>query len=403
MAPASAFERLVAPIPPAVFFADYWERRPVLVRRSAPSHYDDLLTLDDLDRHIRSGTSSHQFLELIERGNRMPHESWTRVRADGREPFRVVDVESLLDRMSRGATVLLTNSELAFPMISSFLEALAAELRCAAQANLYATPPQSQGFAPHADPHHIFVLQIHGEKSWRLDEASAPIVVWSVPVDGRPEERSEAGHEVEIHAGDLLYVPRGVVHSAETTESGSVHVTVGPLLETWAHVLRRLADAAAREPAFQRLAPHGLASPGERARFADEFVRGVHEFARDLDAEKVGAALAPDRPPVAVPRTLASVIAPPPLGLDSLVYTDPHAKLAVERSDDCVTVRVGPRRFSLPAILLAALESILSGVPLRVRDIVGVEDDAGKLALARRLLAEGVIVVEPPSRGGEPG
>lgn len=35
-------------------------------------------------------------------------------------------------------------------------------------ANAYLTPPNSQGFAPHYDDIEAFVLQIEGEKMWRV-------------------------------------------------------------------------------------------------------------------------------------------------------------------------------------------------------------------------------------------
>ena len=36
------------------------------------------------------------------------------------------------------------------------------------QANSYYTPRRSQGFAVHHDTHDVFVLQVAGEKHWRV-------------------------------------------------------------------------------------------------------------------------------------------------------------------------------------------------------------------------------------------
>jgi lysine-specific demethylase/histidyl-hydroxylase NO66 len=37
-------------------------------------------------------------------------------------------------------------------------------------ANMYLTPPGTQGFAPHYDDVEVFILQLEGKKRWRLYE-----------------------------------------------------------------------------------------------------------------------------------------------------------------------------------------------------------------------------------------
>jgi ribosomal protein L16 Arg81 hydroxylase len=43
--------------------------------------------------------------------------------------------------------------------------------------------------------------------------------------------------DVELEAGDALYLPRGYVHAALTTDVDSVHLTIGVLSTTWYDVL----------------------------------------------------------------------------------------------------------------------------------------------------------------------
>jgi NAD(P)-dependent dehydrogenase (short-subunit alcohol dehydrogenase family) len=47
---------------------------------------------------------------------------------------------------------------------------LAADLGHPTQVNAYITPPSSRGFSPHYDVHDVFVLQVAGEKHWRIHE-----------------------------------------------------------------------------------------------------------------------------------------------------------------------------------------------------------------------------------------
>jgi len=43
---------LINPIPKAVFFKEYWEQKPLVVRRGQKDYFSSLLSLDDVDRAI---------------------------------------------------------------------------------------------------------------------------------------------------------------------------------------------------------------------------------------------------------------------------------------------------------------------------------------------------------------
>ena len=100
---------------------------------------------------------------------------------------------------------------------------------CFVGANVYLTPPGSQGFAPHYDDIEAFVLQLEGQKRWRLYDPRTPDEV--LPrVSSQNFEQDELGEcilDVVLEPGDLLYFPRGVIHQAVTQdENHSLHITV---------------------------------------------------------------------------------------------------------------------------------------------------------------------------------
>ena len=55
-----------------------------------------------------------------------------------------------------------------WPAIQAFTRRLVEELGHPAQVNAYITPESSRGFDPHYDVHDVFVLQVDGEKHWRV-------------------------------------------------------------------------------------------------------------------------------------------------------------------------------------------------------------------------------------------
>src|SRR3974390_2309223 len=46
--------------------------------------------------------------------------------------------------------------------------------------------------------------------------------------------------ELELKQGDLLYLPRGYVHAAHTSQVHSAHVTIGISVYTWVELLSEL-------------------------------------------------------------------------------------------------------------------------------------------------------------------
>jgi len=102
---------------------------------------------------------------------------------------------------------------------------------CATGCNVYCTPPNSQGFAPHYDDIDAFVCQIEGEKRWRVYE---PLEDEQYPrVSSKNFTQEEIMHQRVLFdgvlsAGDVLYMPRGAIHQAECSRGDelSVHATI---------------------------------------------------------------------------------------------------------------------------------------------------------------------------------
>lgn len=111
------------------------------------------------------------------------------------------------------------------------------------------------GVPTHFDAQDIFVVQLHGEKRWRI----APNIDVKYPIEGATlGARSAAGHQVmpeghrtiDLAPGSVLFLPRGTWHDTQTTGGEeSVHLVVQCKLPTWSDVLRSMLD----NPAMQTL------------------------------------------------------------------------------------------------------------------------------------------------------
>ncbi|KAH8318455.1 hypothetical protein KR067_001007 [Drosophila pandora] len=100
---------------------------------------------------------------------------------------------------------------------------------CLVGANVYLTPPNSQGFAPHYNGIEAIVLQVEGRNRWRLYMPVKPTDMLARHSSGNFDqgELDEPIFDEVLEAGDVLYFPRGTVHQAITEkEQQSLHITL---------------------------------------------------------------------------------------------------------------------------------------------------------------------------------
>lgn len=102
---------------------------------------------------------------------------------------------------------------------------LESSLGCLVGCNAYITPEGHQGLAPHYDDVSIFCCQISGRKRWKLYSANPPLAN-HCSGDLDSESLGVPLQEVEMTPGDVLYLPRGVIHQAIGTDETSVHLTI---------------------------------------------------------------------------------------------------------------------------------------------------------------------------------
>jgi ribosomal protein L16 Arg81 hydroxylase len=142
-------------------------------------------------------------------------------------------------------------------------ESLETEFSRVVNTNAYITPGNTSGFTPHYDTHEVFVLQIAGHKHWRL--YASPLSLSHPNQLCTPQAMVGLEHTLALtlHRGDLLYLPRGTVHAAQTTDSFSAHVTIGVTMYTAVELLQDLLHEAMQIPALRASLPRGFATRGE--------------------------------------------------------------------------------------------------------------------------------------------
>jgi ribosomal protein L16 Arg81 hydroxylase len=116
-------------------------------------------------------------------------------------------------------------------------KAINCDLHCSSDCNVYISPDQSQGFEAHYDTHDVFVLQVAGNKHWKIYRNPIALPLANQPSIAFDCSNEEPLYDIELEQGDMIYMPKGYVHEAMTTDGVSAHITVGVYNTTWVRIL----------------------------------------------------------------------------------------------------------------------------------------------------------------------
>lgn len=236
---------LLCPMHVETFLEQNWENTPMYVKRDTPDYYKSLVSTPLLDEVLRK--NHIQFTKNID------ITSYSNgVRETHNPPGRALP-SVVWDYYRNKCSVRMLNPQTFIPTIHALNATLQEFFNCFVGANLYLTPPNSQGFAPHYDDVEAFILQVEGQKRWKLYKplnANEYLPRYS----SKNFDQSEIGEPILdtiVKAGDLLYLPRGTIHQGMTLgDTHSLHVTLSVYQKnSWCDFLEKLLPQALKQAA----------------------------------------------------------------------------------------------------------------------------------------------------------
>ncbi|MEP6717111.1 MAG: cupin domain-containing protein [Terriglobia bacterium] len=369
---ADRFRKLLEPLETDEFWARYWGREHLHLRRDG-AEYDSCLRIEDLDILLQSGQLPAAFLNVVTDGVLHPVEEWSRIRDSARGSDRVIQPERLFDFYLKGATLILNQAHHSIPRLAELCRQLAVEMGFPVHANIYITPPAAQGFALHTDYHEVFVLQIGGAKCWRLVPAG-----------------DAAGIRIEMRAGDLLYIPRGLPHEAISQDSSSIHVTLGFYAVYPFELLTDLAAKAGSDSRFQQ--------PFTPGKDADE--RGFQNAVTELLGETTAAEMRSLRFGTFVkeqapgwPGRLSDVLGLTGITLETVVCARPGIARKVTKAGKSIEVEFAEQKLTVPAFMGKCLDRMLTGEPFATKELQGMITDSGRIELVKKFVQAGFLTL----------
>lgn len=395
----AALADLVAPFTPAAFMAKYWEARPLHVARSTPFWCRDFPGVVDIDGLLaRADAGDIRLVRTMHGGGT---ESHVGKNGNGR-----LDLAAIYRAYGDRWTVVINHVHEKAPRVGRLAADLEEALCHWVGANLYFTPPRAQGFAPHADGHDVFVLQLAGRKRWRVFRPIVPL-----PLEGQKVEVDRTGLgrcllEIVLEPGHVLYMPRGFIHAGVADAEASVHLTIGVHPFRWVDLVNEAVGVASeRRVALRHSVPMDMRQGAPRAAEFERRLKAVLSALRHSDVARVAWQRLRHR------RTLKSHAAPDghfmaidrarSIGLRTVLERRRGLRCLVQIAGGRATVEFGENRVDGPVAIEPALRFIARHDRFSVAELPDDLTDGSKLVLTRRLVLEGLLTVDGASTAKE--
>jgi bifunctional lysine-specific demethylase and histidyl-hydroxylase NO66 len=351
--------------------------------------FEDLLSLDDVDRYLTTTALRTPFFRLVKAGAQIPESAYTRSgRTGSREVTGIANPARVAALFEDGATIVLQGMHRWSDPVARFCRDLELELGHPCQVNAYVTPPGAQGLDLHEDAHDVFVLQAFGRKRWEVHAA--------------PNETERDPLDVEVTSGDTIYLPAGTPHAARAQDVSSGHLTVGVHVTPWREVLTGVVGRVTADMDD----PVAAGWTDDIEGFAGQLRQRLAALASSLGEVDAGSEAGERRERFLSNRaqlargTIAERAAPIAVDDTTVVARRPGAVCEVARRADRLVVLLGDRRLEMPTWVERAMRRIAEldeDGELAVRDLTpALPDPPSRAVLVRRLIREGLLT----ARGG---
>jgi ribosomal protein L16 Arg81 hydroxylase len=416
-----AFEHIIQPISPEVFFREYWEKRPLHISRGKPGYYSELFSGNDVDTLLQFCKPKYPRVEIGKNNKRgYSLEVLEQMETTSVHDYGVPNSYNLYNTYTQGDTLVIYKLEEYWKPLAELCRAFEQYFSCLANAALFLTPKHAQGFPMHFDATDAFILQAEGSKVWRIYNASPYLALGKDDQPYLADNLPAPEQELCLQAGDLLYVPRGCVHEVLTTDAPSLHITVDTKLFTWVDfITHALASVSKNFVPFHKALPVGFLNQHQSVPFLQEHLTELLEYLRQhANAEEAVTQLARDMIDKMSPLpdghfsqldhldqiSLSSVVAKRQ-GMVCRVFKQPEIAfhfMGDLQGEKQVSIQFPGNEVTGPAWLEPAFRFIANTETFVVQALPDSLSHNSKLVLVRRLIREGLLKVVSANNGEVP-
>jgi len=265
------------------FLNEYWEKKPAFISRNKPDDFKDIFTVEDVSCAVEFASGSNV---IYFKDRQLNHE------------YENIHLAFLHD-----VSIVINHLDKSWPDVMHYCHRLA-PIFGHMYANMYLTPAGNQTAPPHTDDRDVIIVQVFGHKHWKLWNNPQPLCYKEEQLGkGQPkllaEDLGEPMISETLEQGDVLYMPRGYLHEATTSDTTSLHITFAVPTADFAmgHFISEMIDGLARKvPSLRNSIAPGLLGcvPGDRAgasaasqeQCEEQFKTAVQTILENLDFDR---------------------------------------------------------------------------------------------------------------------
>lgn len=180
---------------PVQFLAEYWQKKPLLIRQAIPE-FSGLLSADELAGLACEDDVQSRIVQLKKGKWSVQH-----------GPF---DESSFSKLPEKDWTLLVQSVNHYLPEASELLQQFDFIPHARLDDLMVSYAPPGGGVGPHFDSYDVFLLQGQGKRLWRISEQKDLSLVEGAPL--RILQNFVTEQEFMLEAGDMLYLPPQIAH-----------------------------------------------------------------------------------------------------------------------------------------------------------------------------------------------
>ena len=191
-----SLERLLGGITPEAFLAEYWQKKPLLVRQALPG-FAGWLNRDSLSELAQRDDAESRLVRFIRGQCLLDH-----------GPFTADDLANL---PKKNWSLLVSGVNLFLPEGDALLHAFDFIPFARLDDLMVSFAPPGGGVGPHFDSYDVFLIQGQGRRRWEISAQDDLEVIDGAPL--RILKRFRAEQSWDLEPGDMLYLPPQYAHN----------------------------------------------------------------------------------------------------------------------------------------------------------------------------------------------